>query len=95
MPVMLLRDLDQPFVFEIRSRRGEYRFEFYDTSSPESWRLLHPDLVIVCFDINSRPSLLNIQRLVSNYPIILRHCVQSNLASYSVDQGNSRNIPCW
>ncbi|KAK4462423.1 GTP-binding protein RHO4 [Cladorrhinum samala] len=59
----LLRDMDQPFVFDIRSRKGQYRFEFYDTSSPESWRLLHPDLVVICYDISQRLSLINLQRV--------------------------------
>ncbi|KAK4455714.1 GTP-binding protein RHO4 [Podospora aff. communis PSN243] len=62
-PIQLLRDMDQPFVFDIRSRKGQYRFEFYDTGSPDSWRLLEPDLVVICFDISHRPSLLNIQQL--------------------------------
>ncbi|KAK4228347.1 GTP-binding protein RHO4 [Podospora fimiseda] len=59
----LLRDMDQPFVFEIRSKSGKYRFEFYDTSSPENWRLLHPDLVVICYDISQRLSLINLQRV--------------------------------
>ncbi|KAK5660930.1 hypothetical protein OQA88_12304 [Cercophora sp. LCS_1] len=63
VPITLLRDMDQPFVFEIRSRKGEYRFEFHDTSSPGSWRLLEPDLVIICYDISHRPSLTNIKEL--------------------------------
>lgn len=62
--VSLLRDSDQPFVFEARNRRASYRFEYYDTSSPENWRLLRPDLVIICFDISQRLSLINMQRLV-------------------------------
>ncbi|KAK3320836.1 P-loop containing nucleoside triphosphate hydrolase protein [Cercophora scortea] len=63
VPVTLLRDIDQPFVFEVRSRIGEYRFEFHDTSSPESWRLLQPDLVIICYDISQRLSLIDMQRV--------------------------------
>jgi len=63
VPIQLLKDLDQPFVFDIRSRKGQYRFEFHDTSSPESWRLLEPNLVIICFDISYRASLYNIQQL--------------------------------
>ncbi|KAK3488391.1 P-loop containing nucleoside triphosphate hydrolase protein [Neurospora crassa] len=61
--ITLLRDLDQPFIFDIRARRGDYRLEFYDTSSPESWRLLRPDLVILCYDISQRLSLINLQRV--------------------------------
>ncbi|KAK3683815.1 P-loop containing nucleoside triphosphate hydrolase protein [Podospora appendiculata] len=63
VPITLLRDIDQPFVFEVRSRIGEYRFEFHDTSSPESWRLLQPDLVIICYDISQRLSLIDMQRV--------------------------------
>ena len=62
--VQLLRDSDQPFIFEARNRRAGYRFEYYDTSGPENWRLLRPDLVIICFDISQRLSLINMQRLV-------------------------------
>ncbi|KAL1867444.1 hypothetical protein VTK73DRAFT_4182 [Phialemonium thermophilum] len=58
-----LRDLDQPFVFEIRTRRGEYRLEFFDTSSPQSWKLLDPDIVVLCYDISQRSSLINLQRV--------------------------------
>ncbi|OTB14678.1 hypothetical protein K445DRAFT_384141 [Daldinia sp. EC12] len=62
-PITLLRDIDQPFVFEIRNRRRTYRLEFYDTSSPEDWRLLEPDLVLICYDISQRLSLINMQRV--------------------------------
>jgi Ras family protein A len=39
-----------------------YRFEFYDTASPEHYTLLRPDLAILCFDINNRSSLENVQK---------------------------------
>ncbi|RKU43326.1 hypothetical protein DL546_003713 [Coniochaeta pulveracea] len=61
--ITLLRDLDQPFIFELRARTSNYRLEFHDTSSPENWRLLRPDLVIICYDISQRLSLLNMQRV--------------------------------
>lgn len=63
-PITLLRDLDQPFVFELRSRKAEYRIEFHDTSGPTNWRLIRPDLVVVCYDISQRLSLINLQRVV-------------------------------
>ncbi|KAK0674645.1 putative GTP-binding protein [Cercophora samala] len=66
VPITMLRDMDQPFVFDIRARKGQYRFEFYDTSSPESWKLLRPDLVIICYDISQRLSLINLQRVWVN-----------------------------
>ncbi|OTA90794.1 hypothetical protein M434DRAFT_360462 [Hypoxylon sp. CO27-5] len=61
--ITLLRDIDQPFIFEIRNRRRAYRLEFYDTSCPEDWRLLEPDLVLICYDISQRLSLINMQRV--------------------------------
>ncbi|KAK0740955.1 P-loop containing nucleoside triphosphate hydrolase protein [Schizothecium vesticola] len=63
VPIHLLKDMDQPYVFEIRSRKGKYRFEFHDTSSPETWRLLEPNLVVICFDISQRLSLINLTRV--------------------------------
>ncbi|KAI5863517.1 P-loop containing nucleoside triphosphate hydrolase protein [Durotheca rogersii] len=60
--VTLLRDEDQPFIFELRNRRRTYRLEFYDTSYPGDWRLLQPDLVLICYDISQRLSLINMTR---------------------------------
>ncbi|KAJ4422836.1 hypothetical protein N0V82_002492 [Gnomoniopsis sp. IMI 355080] len=61
--ITLLRDIDQPFIFEISFGRRRYRLEFYDTSSPDSWRLLRPDLVLLCYDISQRLSLIHLQRI--------------------------------
>ncbi|KAI0602425.1 P-loop containing nucleoside triphosphate hydrolase protein [Biscogniauxia sp. FL1348] len=63
VPFALLRDTDQPFIFEVRNRRQTYRLEFFDTSSPENWRLLEPDLVLICYDISQRSSLTNMQNI--------------------------------
>ncbi|KAL1901428.1 hypothetical protein Sste5346_001833 [Sporothrix stenoceras] len=57
----LLRDSDQPFVLELRSRIAAFRLEFSDTKSPENWRCLQPDLVVLCYDISHRPSLMSLQ----------------------------------
>jgi len=59
----LLRDLDQPFVYDIRMYNRAYRFEFSDTASPENYTLLHPNFVILCYDINDRRSLVNAQQV--------------------------------
>lgn len=59
----LLRDLDQPFVYDIHMYNRPYRFEFYDTASPENYTLLLPDFVIVCYDISDRRSLVNAQQV--------------------------------
>lgn len=69
-PITLLRDLDQPFIFELRGRVATYRLEFSDTSSPENWQLLRPDIVIICYDISQRLSLINMQRMVRTFPSI-------------------------
>lgn len=56
--------MDQPFIFEIKSGTGQYRFEFFDTDCPENWRLLEPDAIVICYDISQRLSLINMQRYV-------------------------------
>ena len=38
-----------------------YRFEFYDTASPEHYTLLSPGFIIICYDISDRRSLVNAQ----------------------------------
>ena len=52
-----LRDLDQPFPFNIKLYSRPYRFEFYDTASPENYTLLKPAVIILCYDISSPASL--------------------------------------
>ncbi|KAI1245286.1 hypothetical protein MGN70_012176 [Eutypa lata] len=61
--ITILRDIDQPFIFELRNRKHKYRLEFHDTSSPDNWRLLKPDLVLICYDISQRLSLINMERV--------------------------------
>jgi hypothetical protein len=56
--------MDQPFNFDIKLSSKEYRLHFYDTSSPENWRLLDPDVIIICYDISQRLSLINMKRYV-------------------------------
>ncbi|TVY32432.1 GTP-binding protein [Lachnellula subtilissima] len=57
--------LTTPFIFDINLKSTPYRFQLYDTASPESWTLLTPHVVILCYDISSRLSLINVQRLWS------------------------------
>jgi Ras homolog gene family, member A len=49
-------------VYDIRMYNRPYRFEFYDTASPQNFTLLQPDFVILCYDINDRASLEDTQR---------------------------------
>lgn len=57
----VLRDLDQPFAFNVRLYNRPYRLDFYDTSSPTNYTLLEPALVILCYSINSPQSLANLK----------------------------------
>lgn len=61
----MLRDIDQPYIFGIKTGNTRFSFEFYDTSCPDNWRTLDPDAVVICFDITQRLSLINMQRYVS------------------------------
>lgn len=63
--ITLLEDKDQPFIFELRNRRRAYHIEFYDTAFPGDWQLLEPDLILLCYDISQRLSLINMERVVS------------------------------
>ena len=56
----VLRDLDQPFPLTIRfSRTQAYTLEFFDTASSTSYTLLTPSVIILCYDITSRASLVS------------------------------------
>ncbi|MCJ1425163.1 hypothetical protein MMC29_003051 [Sticta canariensis] len=57
--VVLFRDIDQPFVFDIRMYNRPYRLEFYDTASPDNYALLRPDFAVICYAIDDRQSLAN------------------------------------
>jgi Ras family protein len=70
-PIALLRDIDQPYIFEIKMGGKAFRLEFYDNNCPDNWRLLRPDLVVLCYDISQRLSLINMQRQVrSPFPAL-------------------------
>ncbi|KAF2238376.1 Rho protein [Viridothelium virens] len=59
-PLPQLRDLDQPFVFDISLWNRPYRFEFYDTASPTSYSLIRPSVIILCYSIPHRSSLTSV-----------------------------------
>lgn len=56
-----LRDLDQPFSFNIRMYNRPYQFQFYDTASPTNYTLLQPSVIILCYSIANPESLTRIQ----------------------------------
>ncbi|KAJ5492887.1 hypothetical protein N7539_001633 [Penicillium diatomitis] len=54
----ILRDSDQPFIFDIRFSKKTFTLEAYDTSSPnQHWSSLRPDVVVLAFDISNRETL--------------------------------------
>ncbi|TVY67392.1 Ras-like GTP-binding protein Rho1 [Lachnellula suecica] len=63
--ITLLKDMNQPFIFDIKLSATPYRFQLFDTASPENWTLLTPNIIVLCYDISSRLSLINTQRLWS------------------------------
>lgn len=56
-----IRNLDQPFPFDIRLYNRSYRFLFSDTSSPTNFTLLQPSVIVLCYDISSPPTLNSLQ----------------------------------
>lgn len=60
-PLPQLRDLDQPFPFNITLRRQSLRLEFFDTASPQNFTLLQPAIVILCYSIANPDSLFNLK----------------------------------
>lgn len=54
--------MDQPFPFNIRMYNRPYRFNFYDTASPENFTLLRPALVVLCFSIANPESLESVHK---------------------------------
>ncbi|TGO35785.1 hypothetical protein BHYA_0146g00250 [Botrytis hyacinthi] len=58
----LLLDSHQPFTFGIRFSNIPYRLNFYDTSSPTDWKTLKPNVVVLCYAVSNRLSLINLQR---------------------------------
>ena len=55
-----LRDLNQPFSFNIRMYNRPYRFQFYDTASPTNYTLLRPSVIILCYSIAEPETLTSI-----------------------------------
>ncbi|KAL2861127.1 putative Rho-like small GTPase [Aspergillus lucknowensis] len=69
--VELLRDGDQPFVYDINFSKKSFTLEIYDTASPnQHWTMLRPDVVLLAFDISNRETLDGLKRWRSD---IIRH----------------------
>ncbi|KAL4765353.1 putative Rho-like small GTPase [Aspergillus foveolatus] len=62
-PIDILRDSDQPFVYEIYFSKKSFTLEIYDTASPnQHWTTLQPDVVLLAFDISNRATLDGLKR---------------------------------
>ncbi|KAE8356544.1 P-loop containing nucleoside triphosphate hydrolase protein [Aspergillus coremiiformis] len=61
-PIKILRDNDQPFVYDIRFSKKSFRLEVYDTACPnQHWSTLKPSVVLLAFDISNRDTLANLK----------------------------------
>ncbi|CEL07589.1 P-loop containing nucleoside triphosphate hydrolase protein [Aspergillus pseudodeflectus] len=59
----ILRDSDQPFVYDINFSKKSFTLEIYDTASPnQHWTTLRPDVVLLAFDISNRETLDGLKR---------------------------------
>lgn len=56
-----LPDIYQPFVFDVTTRLGALRLEISDTRSPIPYRKLHPNVLVLCYDISRRATLHAVQ----------------------------------
>ncbi len=66
-PIELLRDADQPFVYEINFSKKSFTLEVYDTENPnQHWTTLQPDVVLLAFDISNRRTLDGLKGVSSN-----------------------------
>ncbi|KAJ5135257.1 uncharacterized protein N7515_004535 [Penicillium bovifimosum] len=58
----VLRDSDQPFIYDIRFSKKTFTLELYDTSNPnQHWSTLRPDLAVIAFDISNRDTLAGLR----------------------------------
>ncbi|KAF2873900.1 P-loop containing nucleoside triphosphate hydrolase protein [Massariosphaeria phaeospora] len=56
-----LRDMDQPFTFNISLYARPYTLNFYDTASPMNYTLLQPSFIILCYDISKRSTMQSVR----------------------------------
>lgn len=58
----LLRDTDQPFLYDIHFSKKSFTLEIYDTACPnQHWSMLQPDIVLLAFDISNRDTLTGLK----------------------------------
>ncbi|KAF9893145.1 hypothetical protein FE257_012556 [Aspergillus nanangensis] len=60
--VNVLRDSDQPFLYDIHFAKKSFALEIYDTAYPnQHWSTLKPDVVVLAFDISNRDTLTGLK----------------------------------
>lgn len=60
----LLRDGDQPFIYDIRFSKKTFTLELYDTSNPnQHWTNLRPDVAVLAYDISNRNTLAGLKEV--------------------------------
>ncbi|KAJ5577095.1 hypothetical protein N7535_004021 [Penicillium sp. DV-2018c] len=63
----VLRDSDQPFIYDIRFSKKTFTLELYDTSNPnQHWSTLRPDVTVLAFDISNRDTLASLREWRNN-----------------------------
>lgn len=61
----LLRDSNQPFIYDIRFSKKKFTLELYDTSNPnQHWSTLQPNVVVLAFDISNRETLAGLSGVI-------------------------------
>ncbi|KAF3766309.1 P-loop containing nucleoside triphosphate hydrolase protein [Cryphonectria parasitica EP155] len=56
-----VNDKEQPFLHHLVQGPLRFQLEFSDTASPQDWRTLKPQIILLCFDVSERQSLVNIK----------------------------------
>ncbi|BCR84719.1 putative Rho-like small GTPase [Aspergillus chevalieri] len=70
----ILRDTDQPFLYDIRFSRKSFTLEFFDTASPnQHWTMVRPDVVVLAFDISDRRSLEGLREWRNEITLHFQH----------------------
>lgn len=91
--IELLRDADQPFIFDIHFTKKSFTLEVYDTGYPERhWSLLQPDVIIIAFDISDRNTLNGMKRVCAVTLDIVRELVTNSIYSGGMIQYDTFNM---
>ncbi|KAF7586577.1 hypothetical protein BBP40_008651 [Aspergillus hancockii] len=60
--IELLRDCNQPFLYDIRFSKKSFALEVYDTACPnQHWSTLQPDVILLAFDISNKDTVASLK----------------------------------